>query len=166
MERLWSPWRSAYIQSAGENENASCFLCDCVKAESVNSDNLVVHRTDEIIVVMNRYPYNAGHLLIAPCTHVADIEILESKTAHSLMDAVQQSITVCKNILHPHGFNIGANLGTDAGAGVPGHVHFHIVPRWRGDTNFMPILHEVKIISEALEQMWEQVKAEFEKHKR
>lgn len=117
-----------------------------------DADNLVVWRGELCFVIMNRYPYNSGHLLIAPYRHVGDLVELRPHEAHALIETVQLALHVLRQTHTPHGFNVGSNLGRVAGAGLPDHVHVHIVPRWNGDTNFMPILAEVKVISEFLSE--------------
>jgi ATP adenylyltransferase len=113
------------------------------------------------IVLLNRFPYNAGHLLIAPKHHHGDLATLDADTASELMLATQRSLNVVNRVLAPHGCNVGINLGVDAGAGVPGHLHVHIVPRWRGDTNFMPVLADVRMVSFRLEETWKQFAEAF-----
>ncbi|MCX7930424.1 MAG: HIT domain-containing protein [Chlorobi bacterium] len=154
MKQLWSPWRSQYIESLSSPQHDSgCFLCVAAHDPSEqDAENLVVYRGSLCFVVMNRYPYNSGHLLVAPYRHVGDLVELTDAESLSLMETIQSSLRVLRAIHSPHGFNIGANLGRTAGAGLPDHVHVHIVPRWNGDTNFMPILAEVKVISEFLSE--------------
>lgn len=155
MEQLWSPWRSEYIQSAHQNSDEQCFLCDCSKC-GVNEDSLVVASFDHSFVVLNKFPYNAGHLLIAPKVHQAELAVLDEEIARELMSVLQLSLRITNTILKPHGCNVGANLGRAAGAGVPQHLHLHIVPRWNGDTNFMPTVGDVKVVSESMVKLWDQ----------
>lgn len=154
MEQLWSPWRSAYLQSAEALNAEGCFLCRCAEATERTADNLVVARTERTIVVMNRYPYNAGHLLVAPVEHHGDLSTLDDASAADLMRTTQHCLVAVQRVMRPHACNVGANLGIDAGAGVPDHLHMHIVPRWRGDTNFMPVLADVKMVGARLEELW------------
>lgn len=161
MEQLWSPWRSTYIRSADERNAEGCFLCNCAAATEPNVDDLVVARYQHSVVVMNRFPYNAGHLLVAPIAHEGDLRALPPEVAHELMDVMQLSIDALDEVLQPHGCNVGANLGRHAGAGVPDHLHIHVVPRWSGDTNFMPVLADVKMISDSLEELWHQLRDAF-----
>jgi ATP adenylyltransferase len=162
MERMWSPWRSAYITSADERNAQGCFLCDCAQASTSSEENLLVGTSEHCIVVMNRYPYNAGHLLIAPKRHCGDLTELHADEATDLMTTVQKCVRIMNDVLKPHGANLGANLGRHAGAGVPDHLHVHIVPRWSGDTNFMPILADVKVVSEDLHRIWRDLRTAFE----
>lgn len=154
MDRLWSPWRSEYIGTADESNEQGCFLCACAALPEITFQTLVVARFEHCFVVMNRFPYNAGHLLIAPAIHHADLATLDPTIAASLMSVLQLSARVTQRVLAPHGLNVGANLGRAAGAGVPDHLHFHTVPRWNGDTNFMPALADVKVVSEELSSTW------------
>lgn len=142
------------MQSAEALNAEGCFLCQCAADSERTASNLVVARTDRTIVVMNRYPYNAGHLLVAPIEHHGDLATLADASAMDLMRTTQQSIVAVQRVMHPHACNVGANLGIDAGAGVPDHLHMHIVPRWRGDTNFMPVLADVKMVGSRLEELW------------
>mgnify|MGYP003473050788 CR=1 FL=1 len=161
MEQLWSPWRSTYIASTAERSADECFLCAAALEVDDPQSALVVARFPSTIVVLNRYPYNAGHMLVAPIEHVAGLASLSSDAAHELMDVTQIALRVLESELHPHGVNVGANLGAAAGAGVPGHLHVHLVPRWNGDTNFMPVVGEVKVVSESLMDMWAKFSAAF-----
>ncbi|MBK6290202.1 MAG: HIT domain-containing protein [Ignavibacteria bacterium] len=161
MEQLWSPWRSSYIAASAERSASGCFLCAAAKEDADALSVLVVARFPSTIIVLNRYPYNAGHLLIAPSEHIADLTDVERNNAHELMDVTQMALRVLERELHPHGVNVGVNLGSAAGAGVPGHLHIHLVPRWNGDTNFMPVIGEVKVVSERLDEMWQRFTEAF-----
>jgi ATP adenylyltransferase len=154
MDQLWSPWRSNYITSADEQNAEGCFLCRCADSNELSLENLVVARFEHVFVVMNRYPYNAGHLLIAPKEHTGELSTLSKEVAHQLMEITQLSLRVTESVMKPHGCNVGANLGRLAGAGVPDHLHIHTVPRWSGDTNFMPTIAETKMMSNSLEELW------------
>lgn len=154
MDNLWSPWRSSYITSAEQRSEDDCFLCHASLSDIDRQSALVVAVFPSSIVVLNRYPYNSGHLLIAPKDHISDLANISPHVAHEIMDVTQISLRILDDVLRPHGVNVGANLGAAAGAGVPGHLHIHLVPRWNGDTNFMPVLGEVKVVSEQLDDMW------------
>jgi ATP adenylyltransferase len=164
METLWSPWRSKYIDTFKEEakpDSDSCFFCDAIAASNRDEELLVVARYEYCFVIMNRYPYNNGHLLIAPCRHIGFFNELNQDEMLGIMQTIDKSIKVLNECLKPHGFNIGANLGREAGAGVPGHLHFHVVPRWNGDTSFMPVLADIKIVSQALEDNQKQFARAF-----
>ena len=151
MKNLWSPWRSKYIESfKDEQSNGNCIFCDAVDKDLSDMNNLVVHKSKNILILLNLYPYNNGHLMIVPKRHVGNIESLVVEELHELMDQIVLAEKVLRKIYEPHGFNIGANLGRAGGAGIEEHIHFHIVPRWNGDTNFMPAIGEVKVISQDL----------------
>ena len=149
MERLWAPWRMEYITEA---PRPGCLFCRVIKDPTDKDAALVVWRPDQAIVLLNKYPYNPGHVMVAPHAHVGGLEDLDDAQTADLMRALKRTITVLKALLKPEGFNIGANIGRVAGAGMPDHVHLHVVPRWNGDTNFMPVLGEVKVINEHLTQ--------------
>jgi ATP adenylyltransferase len=164
MEKLWSPWRSQYIGTF-KNENKSkvdvCFFCKAIESNKVSSDNLVVYVGDKAFVIMNKFPYNNGHLLIAPKRHTGEITELSDDEMFEIIKLQQISVRVLSEIYNPHGFNLGANLGRAAGAGVPGHLHYHVLPRWNGDTNFMPILAETKVLSQSLEESYKLISSAF-----
>ena len=160
MEQLFAPWRMEYV---GGTPEAGCLFCRVEQAAAENDTaNLVVWRAPAALVMMNRFPYNNGHLMVAPLVHVDDLGLLDDEQALGLMKAVQRSLGVLRGLMNPDGFNVGINLGSAAGAGIPDHVHVHIVPRWDGDTNFMAVLGEVKVINEHLERTREKLAAAFE----
>jgi len=151
MKNLWSPWRSNYIESIKEKQSADgCIFCAAVEKDIADMNNLVVHKSKNTFVMMNLYPYNNGHLMIVPKRHVGSLEQITTEESHELMDEILLVEKVLQKIYSPQGFNIGANLGRAGGAGIEDHIHFHIVPRWNGDTNFMPAIGEVKVISQDL----------------
>lgn len=147
---LWAPWRIEFIRA--NNKNHSCFLCDN-KSPRENSleEPLIIARGKFVFAILNRYPYNAGHLLIAPYRHEGDIAELNSDELHELMDFAVIAKKVMHKTIKPEAYNVGFNLGKAAGAGVAEHLHMHIVPRWSGDTNFMPVLADIHCVPEALE---------------
>ena len=150
MERLWAPWRMAYI-SQGEPEG--CIFCDKPAAGDDRLNHIVV-RGESCFSMLNRYPYNNGHLMVAPFRHAAGLEELTSAELHQLILLVKDSVALLKTALSPAGFNVGINLGMAAGAGVAGHLHVHLVPRWEGDTNFMPVTAGTKVIPQSLDEMY------------
>ena len=157
---LWAPWRIEYIADASKNEG--CVFCERF-ADSEDTQNLIVHRGRTGFVIMNKYPYNNGHLLIVPYLHTAEMADLDGDDRLELFHLLEVSQEVLSEVMHPQGFNIGMNLGRLAGAGIVEHLHFHLVPRWGGDTNFMPIVGHTKVISEALEKTCEKLQQAFQK---
>jgi ATP adenylyltransferase len=153
METLWAPWRMAYIKNI-DRPDPGCVFCT-KPAATEDRENLILHRGNRCFVVMNLYPYNNGHLLIIPFAHVADICAIDTETSAEVWDLVCVSKKALTNAFHPDGFNIGINQGRSAGAGIDMHMHVHIVPRWNGDTNFMPVTGEVKVISQALHETYD-----------
>ena len=148
---LWAPWRSEYIQSLGDHsDDGSCFLCDYSAHPAKDDENFIICREGAVLVVMNRYPYTNGHLLIAPQQHVASIVELADEELAALSNYVRDSIRMLERAVGAHGYNIGMNLGRCAGAGLPGHLHWHVVPRWDGDTNFMSTVGSSRVIAESL----------------
>lgn len=147
-KNLWAPWRMKYINDL--NNPQDCFLCHYGKVASKDEENLILWRTDLALTCLNRFPYTNGHLLIAPVAHKADLQELTDAEMLELMQMVTRAQQTLTKAIKPQGFNVGLNLGRCAGAGLPGHLHFHIVPRWEGDTNFMAITGEVRVIPQAL----------------
>lgn len=164
-EQLWAPWRLGYVKgdraAAGEAENLAfldgadpaCFLCRAV-ADARDRENLVVARGRETIAVLNRYPYNNGHLLVACQRHLGGLDELPPQANLEAIETIARLTTLVKRLMNADGFNVGLNLGKVAGAGVPGHLHWHLVPRWHGDTNFMPVLAGIDVIPQALDELW------------
>ena len=157
MRHLFSPWRGTYIAQGAVK---GCFLCRAARGKE-DVENLVLFRGKRIFIVMNRFPYNNGHLLLAPCRHIARLESLSEAEGGELFALLQQSLRILKQELRPDGFNTGLNLGRVAGARVSGHVHVHVVPRWLGDTNFMPVAGETRVISEALAATYHRLRPRF-----
>jgi ATP adenylyltransferase len=153
VKRLWAPWRMAYIE---QQDAEDCIFClDAVDFDL--KDKLILYKGKETLVMLNKFPYNNGHLLVAPRRHMAELDELSPVEMAELSRALQLSVTVLKKALNPQGFNLGMNLGTIAGAGVAWHLHYHIVPRWKGDTNFMPVLADVRVVPEHLDQTYERL---------
>lgn len=150
MDRIWAPWRSVYI---GKERDEGCVFCKILKSDD-DADNYILWRGKKVFVIMNLYPYSNGHLLIIPMRHVGDISQLDQEEILELGLAVQKATAVLRTAMNPDSFNIGVNMGKAAGAGIPEHFHIHVVPRWRGDTNFMPIIGGTKVISEGLDQTY------------
>jgi ATP adenylyltransferase len=154
---LFAPWRLPYIKSLGKEEG--CFLCEAAGAGSAEKkrDLLVLWGSDQTIVLINRFPYANGHLLIAPRAHKCDLEELSDAEHLDLSLQTTAAVRLLKRAVSAQGFNIGINLGKAAGAGLPGHVHQHVVPRWGGDTNFMSVVGETRVVPQALSQLWEEL---------
>lgn len=158
MKRLFSPWRSAYIASfRGEERSKQCLFCR-IANERRDEKNMVVWRGDHCYIVMNLFPYNSGHLMVVPYKHTSNLARLSPDVYVEMMQATVRGMRGLSKVSDPHGFNIGANLGRVAGAGIDKHIHFHVVPRWSGDTNFMPVLADVKLISEDLKRSFSRLK--------
>ncbi len=164
MERknLWAPWRIKYVQSL--NDSSDCFICQAVANPQDDDKNMVLWRTDRSIVILNRFPYNNGHLLIASARHIPDLEQADNEELLELTKLVRESQKALSAAIKPHGFNVGMNFGRCAGAGLPGHLHIHIVPRWNGDTNFMNVCSDTDIISQSLIELLEQLKQVSKEH--
>ena len=157
MERIWAPWRMGYIQ---KEKPEGCILCDKPR-EKDDALNYILYRGEKNFVIMNSYPYNPGHLMIAPYRHIANLEELTDEELYEHFKIVTHSIKVLRQVFSPGGFNLGINMGKLAGAGISGHVHTHIVPRWEGDTNFMPVLSDTRVVPEALAETYEKLKDKF-----
>jgi ATP adenylyltransferase len=165
MEIKFTPWRMAYISSADTPHGDGCVLCIRGREEP-SAANLVLFRGASCYALMNLYPYNTGHLMIVPYRHTADLAGLDTAIANELFELTRRSVAALATALSPHGFNIGMNLGRTAGAGIDEHLHMHIVPRWSGDANFMPIVGGTKLIPEALEQTYAKLRPLFDKFNR
>jgi ATP adenylyltransferase len=158
MERLWAPWRMEYIGSAREGEDEGCLFCEKPK-EGDDEKALIVSRSELSFAILNKYPYNSGHLMVAPFRHVGELEEVKDDESLDMERLLQRCIKALKEAMQPEGFNIGMNLGVVAGAGIPDHLHWHLVPRWTGDTNFMPIVSQTKVLPEMLSESLQQIRA-------
>lgn len=157
MQRLFSPWRKPYIQR-DKAKQAGCVFCLALE-QLDGADNLIVHRGQLAFVILNRYPYTSGHLMALPFIHVARLDELDPATRAELIELQTCAVAVLEAVYAPQGFNLGANLGAAAGAGIEEHLHFHIVPRWAGDTNFTATVGQTRVLPETLEETWERVRA-------
>lgn len=157
MQVLWAPWRMAYI---GAPKEAGCIFCT-MPAAADQKVALVLARTPHSSVMLNRFPYANGHLMVAPRRHTADLSALPPAEHAELAETLRRSLTLLQETLHPEGMNVGMNLGSAAGAGITEHLHWHLVPRWVGDTNFMPLIGEVRCIPEHLESLWDRLRPLF-----
>src|SRR5579872_1974362 len=147
MKQLWAPWRMPFIE--GQEPVEGCLFCNKGR-EDEDVQNHVVHRTDHCFTMLNLYPYNSGHLMVVPYAHVGQLDELTTDDATALVNETQIAIRVLRHAMKPEGFNVGVNQGRAAGAGIADHIHLHIVPRWNGYTNFMPVLTETKVMPELL----------------
>ena len=165
MERLWTPWRMRYVSSADDESGGQpdgCLLCVLPAQDaSRDAENLLLYRGERAFVLLNLYPYNTAHLMIAPFLHTGDLAALPSDDGSELLALAQRAVTAIGGEYRPDGFNLGMNLGRVAGAGLPDHLHLHVVPRWSGDTNFMPLTAETKVLPESLQQTYARLKAVF-----
>ncbi len=163
LDRLWAGWRAAYVAGAASTASGPDDCLFCTLANGPDEETLVVARDDLVFAVMNAYPYASGHLMIAPLRHEAELEGLKGDEATALMTMTQHAVSALKSAYTPDGINAGVNLGRPAGAGVPGHVHLHVLPRWAGDTNFMTTVAETRVLPEDLRTSWEKVRAAWPK---
>ena len=157
MEQIWAPWRMEYIQ---QEKPEGCILCDKPK-ENKDDNNHILFRGKHNFVIMNNFPYNPGHLLVAPYRHVDSLDELTNPELHEHADLTKKCITILKQSFNPTGFNVGTNMGKVAGAGIADHVHTHIVPRWQGDTNFMPVIAGLRVVPEALSETYHKLRKKF-----
>jgi len=161
MDILWAPWRSYYVENVDNIEG--CFLCHAVSQPVERwREVLVLHKEKRSFIILNKYPYNSGHLMIVPIEHVGDYEQLDEETVLEMDKLLRLSLKALKKVFKPHGFNIGYNLGRPAGAGLESHIHMHVVPRWNGDTNFMPVIANTKVISQDLFSTYDRLKEAVE----
>jgi ATP adenylyltransferase len=159
MNYIWSPWRMIYIQS--HRQETECVFCDELD-HADSPENLIFHRDKHSYVILNRYPYTSGHLMVVPYTHQPALCNLDAETRAEMMELVNQAILVLQTVYNPQGFNVGINIGEAAGAGIAEHIHIHVVPRWGGDTNFMSSLAQTRVLPESLEETYWRVKKTWE----
>ncbi|MCL1885194.1 MAG: HIT domain-containing protein [Dehalococcoidia bacterium] len=160
MDYMFAPWRIRYIKQASENETSDCILCH-YPARTDDEQSLILHRGEHNFVIMNRYPYNAGHIMVSPLRHCAALDGLNDAERNEHYRIVARCVAIMRDAFRCDGFNVGMNLGRVAGAGVDQHIHTHIVPRWNGDTNFMPVLGDIKVINEAIADTYKMLKPKF-----
>lgn len=158
MDHLWSPWRYQYVTKTGSG--TGCIFCDLPK-EQRDEEHYIVHRGAKCFVMLNRYPYTNGHIMVAPYAHVARLEDADEDAAVEMMLLARRGEKLLRGLYRPHGLNLGMNIGESAGAGVVGHIHLHVLPRWTGDTNFMTTVGETRVLPEALEITYQRLKAAF-----
>jgi ATP adenylyltransferase len=155
LELIWAPWRQEYVAAPRPvDQEPACFICQGLAAVEDRS-HWIVRRTSRSVVILNRYPYNVGHLLVAPQRHIGTLAGLSEEEALDTHRTLEAMIAALDALLQPEGYNVGLNLGRAAGAGLPGHLHWHVVPRWNGDTNFMPVIHNAKVMAQSLDSLWQ-----------
>lgn len=156
---LFAPWRMDYIRSLDKSSGAACFICEAAGAQSLQQqrDRLTLWTSQHCVVVINRFPYTNGHLLVAVKAHKAELEELTAEEQLDLQVQTTEAVRLLRRAMSPQGFNIGLNLGRCAGAGLPGHLHQHVVPRWGGDTNFMTVVGEIRVVPQAMSQLWQEL---------
>jgi ATP adenylyltransferase len=159
-QRIWAPWRLSYVKDASKDIESECIFC-AKPAEGDDEANLIVHRGAKCFVILNKFPYTNGHLMVAPYEHVGALQELDAETIAEMMSLAQRGMTALESSYSPHGYNVGFNQGRVAGAGVEHHIHMHVVPRWGGDTNFMPVLGDTRVMNQTLEDSYETVREAF-----
>ena len=164
MDYIWTPWRYQYITTSGES--CECVFCSAGRSPEADRANFVVHRGTHNFIILNRYPYTSGHVMVVPYAHVADLEELPDETFAELAELSRTAVRHLRDVYRPEGVNLGMNLGKSAGAGIAGHLHMHVLPRWTGDTNFMTVVGETRVLPEDLEKTWERLTAAFGREKR
>jgi ATP adenylyltransferase len=158
--RIWAPWRLAYVKDASKDIEEECIFC-AKPAQEEDAESLIVHRGEHSFVILNLFPYTNGHLMVAPYAHVARLQDLPAETTAEMMSLAQRAMGRLEEVYEPHGFNVGFNQGRVAGAGVEHHIHLHVVPRWGGDTNFMPVIADTRVMPQTLEQSYEALQGSF-----
>lgn len=160
MDHLWTPWRMSYLKR-GPDPEAGCVFCRRVK-EGNDATSHILHRGKRCFIILNLYPYNNGHLMVVPYQHIGTFEELDEATLSEMMALTQQAVQVLDAVYNPHGYNIGINLGTAAGAGIADHIHQHVVPRWNGDTNFLSTIGETRTIPEWIDETYVRLRKQWE----
>jgi ATP adenylyltransferase len=160
-QRIWAPWRLAYVKDASKDEADECIFC-AAPAAADDEANLIVHRGERCFVILNKFPYTNGHLMVAPYEHLATLPEVDAEAIAELMALAQQAMVALEERYSPHGYNVGFNQGRVAGAGFEHHIHMHVVPRWGGDTNYMPVLADTRVMPQTLEQSYEALRGAFE----
>lgn len=158
--RIWAPWRLNYVKGASKDNEQECVFCAAGSAGD-DREMLILHRGDKCFVILNKFPYTNGHLMVAPYEHLGALQNLPEDTLTEMMSLTQRAMSALQDAYDPHGFNVGMNQGRVAGAGVEHHVHMHVVPRWGGDTNFMPVLGDTRVMPQTLEQSLEQLEGKI-----
>jgi ATP adenylyltransferase len=157
MDYLWTPWRYQYMTQAAQGNQPDCIFCDAV-ARNRDEETLIVHRGKKVFVILNRYPYTSGHVMIVPYAHIAELDLCEPGALTEIMELAQRVEAAFRTDYKPDGINLGMNLGRAAGAGVAGHLHLHVLPRWIGDSNFMTVVGETRVQPEELKTTYDRLK--------
>ncbi len=158
--RIWAPWRLEYVKDAAKDNEDECIFC-AKPAANDDEANLIVHRGQRCFVILNLFPYTNGHLMVAPYEHIAALQDLDADTVAEMMALAQAAMRRLEEVYAPHGYNVGFNQGRVAGAGFENHIHMHVVPRWGGDTNFMPVLADTRVMPQTLQQSYEALRGGF-----
>jgi len=158
VDLLWSPWRYDYITGSGGAKADGCVFCDILNSSASDEEKFILKRAEFNFVILNIYPYGTGHLLIVPYAHIADLDKADKQTTDEMMDLMKRSQTALTEVYNPEGFNMGINFGKSAGAGVAGHFHMHVLPRWSGDVNFMTAIGETRVLPEDLAITYQRLK--------
>lgn len=162
LQRLWSPWRSAYVQNPDRRSSGGCLFCELpAQGPECDAESYILYRCQHTYALLNAFPYNPGHLMVVPYRHVADFDELTPVELHELGDLCQRAVRALKVSSGPHAFNIGVNVGAKAGAGISDHLHQHVVPRWGGDTNFMPVIGRTRVLPELLDETYARLAPAF-----
>jgi ATP adenylyltransferase len=156
-QRIWAPWRLEYVKDASKDKDSECIFCAALEAGDDDA-SLIVRRGERSFVILNKFPYTNGHLMVAPYEHIAELQGLDEETMAEIMALAQRGIAALETSYSPHGYNVGFNQGRVAGAGVEHHIHMHVVPRWGGDTNFMPVLGDTRVMNQTLEDSYATLK--------
>jgi ATP adenylyltransferase len=159
MDHLWTPWRYQYISTL--DKEGPCVFCAAAAAPD-DREPLIVFRGRRNFIILNRYPYTSGHVMVVPYQHAAGLEDLDEETLAEMMRLAREAVVELRAVYRPDGLNLGVNIGKSAGAGIAGHIHMHVLPRWTGDTNFMTVVGETRVLPEALETTWEKLRAAFQ----
>ena len=159
--RIWAPWRLEYVKDAAKDNEDECIFCAKPAADDDES-NLIVHRGERCFVILNLFPYTNGHLMVAPYEHSGALQEIDPETVAEMMALGQQGMRILEDAYSPHGYNVGFNQGRIAGAGFEGHIHMHVVPRWGGDTNFMPVLADTRVMPQTPQQSYEALRGKFD----
>ena len=159
-QRIWAPWRLEYVKDASKDSADECIFC-AKPADDDDAGNLIIHRGERCFVILNLFPYTNGHLMVAPFEHVGRLQEIDPEVTAEMMALAQRAMSRMEEVYDPEGFNVGINQGRVAGAGVEGHIHLHVVPRWAGDNNYMPVLADTRVMPQSLEESYDALRGGF-----